>query len=157
MPLNYYSNETRMVKQMKLSELLQAKKDEIIKINAQDSIAEAAVLLTKNKIGALLVENDDGKIVGILSERDIVGGMGPHGADLHDVRVAELMTADVIHCAPSDTVNKAMAMMTDRHIRHLPVFDGEDLIGFISIGDLVKCRIMEVQSEAEALRQYIIS
>jgi predicted transcriptional regulator len=63
----------------------------------------------------------------------------------------------VIRCSPDDTVNEAMAMMTDRRIRHLPVFDGEELVGFISIGDLVKCRIMEVQSEAEALRQYIAS
>ena len=83
--------------------------------------------------------------------------MAPHGADLHDVAVSELMTTNVIRCSPDDTVNEAMAMMTDRRIRHLPVFDGEELVGFISIGDLVKCRIMEVQSEAEALRQYIAS
>ena len=67
------------------------------------------------------------------------------------------MTSDLIRCAPGDTVNEAMAMMTDRHIRHLPVFDEEQLVGFISIGDLVKSQIMEVQSEAEALRQYIHS
>jgi len=114
-------------------------------------------MLTDNKIGALLVENENGGIAGILSERDIVGGMAPHGADLHDVAVEELMTRDIIRCSPDDTVNKAMAMMTDRRIRHLPVFEGEDLIGFISIGDLVKCRMMEVQAEAEALRQYIAS
>ncbi len=142
---------------MKLAELIRGKSHEIIKIRDNRSIAEAATALTENKIGALLVENDDDAIVGILSERDIVGGMGPHGADLHDVAVSELMTADIIHCSSNDTVNKAMAMMTDRRIRHLPVFDGEELVGFISIGDLVKCRIMEVQSEAEALRQYIAS
>ena len=89
--------------------------------------------------------------------RDIVGGMGPHGADLHDVAVSELMTQNIIHCTPQDSVNKAMALMTDRRIRHLPVFDGDDLVGFISIGDLVKCRILEVQAEAEAMRQYISS
>jgi CBS domain-containing protein len=76
---------------------------------------------------------------------------------LHDVAVSELMTTNVIRCSPNDTINEAMAMMTDRRIRHLPVFDGEELVGFISIGDLVKCRIMEVQTEAEALRQYIAS
>jgi CBS domain-containing protein len=142
---------------MKLSELLQSKNHEVFKIKAQDCIADAATALTENKIGALLVEDDAGKIVGILSERDIVGGMGPHGADLHDVAVSELMTRGLIHCSPSDSVNQAMAMMTDRHIRHLPVFDGDDLVGFISIGDLVKCRMVEVQAEAEALRQYIAS
>jgi len=140
---------------MKLAELLQGKSQQVIKIKAQDCIADAAIALTENKIGALLVEDTNGGIVGILSERDIVGGMGPHGADLHDVAVAELMTPDLIHCSPQDTVNKAMAMMTDRHIRHLPVLEGDDLVGFISIGDLVKCRIIEVQAEAEALRQYI--
>ncbi len=140
---------------MKLAELLHASEQELIKIRAQDCIADAATALTANKIGALLVEDDNGKIVGILSERDIVGGMGPHGADLHDVAVSELMTADIIHCSPQDTVNKAMEMMTEKHIRHLPVFDEDELLGLISIGDLVKWRIMEVQAEAEAMRQYI--
>ncbi len=142
---------------MKLSELIRGKGHEIVKIRADRNIADAAIALTENKIGALLVEDQNSKIVGILSERDIVGGMAPHGADLHDVEVSELMTPDLIHCSPNDTVNQAMAMMTDRRIRHLPVFEGDELVGFISIGDLVKCRIMEVQSEAEALRQYIAS
>ena len=142
---------------MKLAELIRGKSHEIVKIRSDKSIAEAATSLTENKIGALLVEDQDGTIAGILSERDIVGGMAPHGADLHDVAVSELMTRDVIRCSPNDSVNEAMAMMTDRRIRHLPVFDGDELVGFISIGDLVKCRIMEVQSEAEALRQYIAS
>jgi CBS domain-containing protein len=142
---------------MKLAELIRGKSHEIVKIRADQNIAEAAIALAENKIGALLVEDQNGKIVGILSERDIVGGMAPHGADLHDVEVSELMTPDLIHCSPQDTVNQAMAMMTDRRIRHLPVFDDDELVGFISIGDLVKCRIMEVQSEAEALRQYIAS
>ena len=140
---------------MKIAELIRGKGHEIFKIRSDKNIAEASLALSENKVGALLVENQAGEIQGILSERDIVGGMAPHGADLHDVAVSELMTRDVIRCSPNDTVNEAMAMMTDRHIRHLPVFDGDDLVGFISIGDLVKCRIMEVQAEAEALRQYI--
>ncbi|MDH3859852.1 MAG: CBS domain-containing protein [Gammaproteobacteria bacterium] len=142
---------------MKLAELLRGRSQETVKIRASQNIAEAAAALTENKIGALLVEDDAGEIVGILSERDIVGGMAPHGADLHDVAVDELMTRDVIHCSPQDTVHEAMAMMTDRRIRHLPVFEDDKLVGFISIGDLVKCRIMEVQQEAEAMRSYIAS
>ena len=142
---------------MKLAELIRGKGHEIVKIKTTQSIAEAAIALTENKIGALLVEGQNGEIEGILSERDIVGGMAPHGADLHDVSVSELMTTNLIRCSSQDSVNEAMAMMTDRRIRHLPVFDGDELVGFISIGDLVKCRIMEVQSEAEALRQYIAS
>ena len=142
---------------MKLAELIKGKQNDIVRIRANSSIADAANTMTSNKIGALLVEADAGEIVGILSERDIVGGMGPHGADLHDVMVSELMTKNLIRCSPGDSVNEAMAMMTDRRIRHLPVFDDDELVGFISIGDLVKCRIMEVQGEAEALRQYIMS
>ena len=143
---------------MTLGELLRIKGTrEILKVGSNDSIAEAATMLADNKVGALLVEDSAEGIVGILSERDIVGGMGPHGADLHDVRVSELMTSDLIHCSPKDTVLQAMAMMTDRRFRHLPVFDENELVGFISIGDLVKCRIAEVQLEAEAMRQYIAS
>ena len=143
---------------MTLAGLLKIKgKTQILTIKANASVAEAAIILTENKIGALLVETDTGEIAGILSERDIVGGMGPHGADLHNVLVSELMTSNIIRCKPDDSVLEAMAMMTDRRIRHLPVFDGQDLIGFISVGDLVKCRIAEVQSEAEAMRQYIAS
>jgi CBS domain-containing protein len=142
---------------MKLIELIKAKQRDVIQIGVDQTITEAVNTIAQNKIGALLVNDVAGAIVGILSERDIVRGMSQHGADLHDVKVSELMTSDVIRCAPGDTVNEAMAMMTDRHIRHLPVFEGEQLVGFISIGDLVKCRMMEVQSEAEALLQYIHS
>ncbi len=142
---------------MILSDLLRQKSNDIFKIKSTASIADAAVALTDKKIGALLVEDDSGKIAGIISERDIVGGMGPYGADLHDVPVSELMTTKLIKCAPNDTVLEAMALMTDRRIRHLPVFDGDDLVGVISVGDLVKCRISEVQAEAEAMRQYIAS
>jgi CBS domain-containing protein len=142
---------------MKLAELIKGNPHEIVKTRANSTIAEAANTIAQHKIGALLVDDEGGSIVGILSERDIVRGLSQHGADLHDVLVSELMTADLIRCSPGDTVNEAMAMMTDRRIRHLPVFEAEELVGFISIGDLVKCRIMEVQSEAEALRQYINS
>lgn len=140
---------------MKLAELLKRNDHPIFKIKSSDNIANAAGELTERKIGALLVEDDNDEIVGILSERDIVRGMVPHGADLHDVAVAELMTSNLIRCSPEDSVHEAMEMMTDRRIRHLPVFEDDQLVGFISIGDLVKCRIMEVQSEAEAMRQYI--
>lgn len=143
---------------MILGELLRIKgTKEILKVSTNDSIAQAATIMTENKVGALMVEDKEGRIAGILSERDIVGGMGPHGADLHDVRVSELMTADLIRCKSSDTVLQAMAMMTDRRFRHLPVFEEDELVGFVSIGDLVKCRIAEVQLEAEAMRQYIAS
>ena len=143
---------------MLLSEALRIKGDsDVFKIEINARIADAATMLTTNKIGSLLVVNSNGNVVGILSERDIVSGMIPYGADLHGVPVSELMTSDLVRCTPDDTVLKAMAMMTDLHIRHLPVFEGDDLLGIISLGDLVKCRITEVQAEAEAMRQYINS
>ena len=142
---------------MKLAELIKGKPVEIIKIDADSTIVEAANLITDNQVGALLVTSDGGEIAGILSERDIVRGVSRHGADMHQVKVSELMTAKLIRCATTDSVNEAMAMMTDRHIRHLPVFDGDQLVGLISNRDLLKCRMMEIQSEAEALRQYILS
>lgn len=142
---------------MILAEVLRGKSHDIIKINASACVADAAAALMENRIGSLLVEDDSDNIVGILSERDIVGGMEPHGADLHDVPVSDLMTVELIKCAPGDTVLEAMAMMTDRRVRHLPVYDGNELLGVISVGDLVKCRISEVQAEAEAMRQYIAS
>lgn len=142
---------------MILSEVLRGKGHDIVKINASACVADAAAALMENRIGSLLVADDSDNIVGILSERDIVGGMEPHGADLHDVPVSDLMTVELIKCAPGDTVLEAMALMTDRRVRHLPVYDGNELLGVISVGDLVKCRISEVQAEAEAMRQYIAS
>ena len=143
---------------MLISEALSIKSDsEVFKIHISACIADAAIMLTDNKIGSLLVVNSDGNVVGILSERDIICGMGPHRADLHNVLVSEIMSSDLVSCSPKDTVLKIMAMMTDLRIRHLPVFEYDDLCGLISLGDLVKCRISEVQSEAEAMRQYISS
>ena len=142
---------------MTISQILRHKDGNIFKINTQQSIGEASALLTGKGIGALLVEGNNASIVGILSERDIVRGMPPHGADLHDVRVSELMTTNIVSCSPEDTVLEAMAMMTDRRIRHLPVYEDGNLIGLISLGDLVKSRIAEVQEEAEAMRSYINS
>ena len=142
---------------MILAELMRDMNQDVIKINTNDCIADAAIAMTKNKIGSLLVEDSSGNIAGILSERDIVGGMGPHGADLHDVAVSELMTTNLIKGAPSDTVMEAMAVMTERRVRHLPVFEDDAFVGLVSIGDLVKCRISEVQAEADAMRQYIAS
>ena len=142
---------------MLIDTILKDKGNVVETISDSLTLLEAAKILDQKRIGAIVAVDDTGELCGVLSERDIVRGMSQHGADLHDVLVSELMTADLIRCAPGDTVNEAMAMMTDRRIRHLPVFEAEELVGFISIGDLVKCRMMEVQSEAEALRQYINS
>ncbi len=141
---------------MLISESLRIKgSSKVFQIDKNACIADAATMLTENKVGAVLVVDEGNDVIGILSERDIVSGMGPHKADLQHVSVSELMTADPVRCKPEDSILKVMAMMTDLRIRHLPVFDGDELVGIISVGDLVKCRISEVQAEAEAMRQYI--
>lgn len=143
---------------MTLAEVLRTKGDgEILKIKDSASITDAATMLSEKKIGALLVINENNNIVGIISERDIVSGIGPHAADFQNLSVSALMTTNLVKCSPDDSVLEAMAMMTDRRIRHLPVFEDGNLTGFISVGDLVKSRISEFQIEADAMRQYITS
>ncbi len=142
---------------MKLSELLQNRTGEVYRIKSTDSITNAASIMTQHKIGALFVEDDQTKIIGVISERDIVAGISQHPDNLLNLTVADLMTTELVRCQPGNTVNEAMSMMTDRRVRHLPVFEGDKLVGLVSIGDLVKYRIIEVQSEADAMRAYIAS
>jgi CBS domain-containing protein len=113
-------------------------------------------MLVERRIGALLVVNDQGRAVGILSERDIVTGIATEGADLTKVTVGSLMTTDVVTCAPDDSVVQLMGKMTERRVRHLPVYDGDELLGIVSIGDAVKNRIEEIEAEATALREYLV-
>ncbi len=114
-----------------------------------------AELLSKRRIGAVLVKDDDGDLIGIISERDIVIGVAHRGPPALEKPVSDLMTKDVITCSPADQVIDVMGKMTDRRIRHLPVIDDNTVVGVISIGDVVKQRIAESEHEAEALREYI--
>ena len=140
---------------MKVSALLDQKGRTVHTTTVGVSVADAAKMLVKCRIGALLVVDDQGQAVGILSERDIVAGMASKGADLTQVSVDNLMTAKLIKCAPEDSVSQLMAKMTERRVRHLPVYDGDQLVGIVSIGDAVKNRIEEIEAEATALREYI--
>ncbi len=141
---------------MKLKDLVKNQGD-IITINAQETVVEASRLIKQHRIGALMVKGDGDAIVGIISERDIVTGLSENGAQLGDMAVADLMTSNLITCTPDETVNSALGLMSDRGIRHLPVFDGEQLVGFVSIRDLLRQKIDEVQAEAEAMKQYFVS
>jgi CBS domain-containing protein len=142
---------------MKLSELLQKRSGEVYRIKDTDSIVNAASEMTDHNIGALFVEDAAGDIVGVISERDIVAGVSKHKANLQHLKVFDLMTRDLIRCQPDNTVNEAMGLMTNRRVRHLPIFEGDKMVGLVSIGDLVKYRILEVQSEADSMRAYIAS
>ena len=119
------------------------------------TIADAAKLLKERNVGALVITTEDGRLAGILSERDLVRGLPDHGADLLALRVKDRMTAEVTTCTPDDRVDEIMKLMTDGRFRHLPVVEENKLVGIISIGDVVKSRLEELESETTTLRQYI--
>jgi len=140
---------------MKVSALLDRKGRRVHTTKADASVADAAKALVELKIGALLVVDDAGRALGILSERDIVTGLAGTAGNLAGVAVGSLMTTSLVTCAPEDSVVALMAKMTERRVRHLPVYQGDELVGLVSIGDVVKNRIEEIEAEAKALREYI--
>lgn len=129
----------------------------VVSVAPQSSIAEAARLLAEHRIGALLVM-DGAKAVGILSERDIVRGLAARGDVCSAAVVRDLMTSNVLVCGEDDTVEQLMETMTARRIRHLPVVNGAgEVLGMVTIGDVVKSRLDETRMEAESLRDYVMA
>lgn len=126
----------------------------IVSVDAAQSVREVVALLADRRIGAVPVLRD-GVVAGIFSERDVVYGLERDGEALLSMPVGQVMTTPAITIDPGESVLVALSMMTRRRIRHLPVIDGDRLIGFVSIGDLVKYRIDGIEREAEALREYI--
>ncbi|WP_114521214.1 CBS domain-containing protein [Altererythrobacter sp. ZODW24] len=140
---------------MEVSRLIEGRSSgDIITCEFGMKVRDVIALLAEKRIGALPVMQA-GKVVGIFSERDVIYKLAAEGAICLDREISEVMTAEPITVAPSTKVDHALALMTRRRIRHLPVVEGDHMRGFISIGDLVKSRIDEVQSEAEAMRSYI--
>ena len=121
------------------------------------SVEELLGLLARYNVGALPVVDGDGGLVGIVSERDIVRRLHEHGRALLDAAVGDIMTTDVITCSPQDRAADLARVMTERRIRHLPVCDERGLVGIVSIGDLVKTRIDQLEREREHLASYINS
>ncbi len=140
---------------MNVALILKEKGGDLVSVKPADSIATACRLLASHGIGAVLALNETGGIAGILSERDVVRGLAQHGVGLLDRSVDSLMTRHVMVCTPADSIQDVMHVMTKRRIRHLPVLEDGQLVGMISIGDVVKRRIADTELEAEALRQYI--
>ena len=140
---------------MNVAGILKVKGSDIITARPSDSIEAVANVLGEKRIGAVLVVDESGKLCGVLSERDIVRGLSESGNGCLQLAAADLMTSDLVTTTPSDTIDSVMALMTERRIRHLPVLDEGQLAGFISIGDIVKSRMDEVEREAAALRDYI--
>ena len=127
---------------------------EVATIAPDQSLSQAVAILGEKRIGALPVLAD-GDVVGIISERDVIYSLRDRGADVLQWPVSKVMTAPAITAEPSTSVLAALAMMTQRRIRHLPVLDRGELAGIVSIGDLVKHRMDRIEEEAEAMRAYI--
>lgn len=140
---------------MNVASIIRGKGANIITANADDSIARVAGLLNEHGIGAVLVTGGAAEVIGVISERDIVRELAKSGGGCLDMAASALMTTNVISCAPSDTIDEVMSLMTTKRIRHLPVMNDGVLSGFISIGDVVKNRMDEVEREAAAMRDYI--
>ena len=136
---------------MLISDVLRSKGSEVVRIRQTETVTAAVQKLAERRIGALLVEDQWMKPVGIFSERDFVNAIARDGASTLDTPVRDLMSSPIISCNPSDRVDAVLATMTMKKIRHLPVMEGGHLLGMISIGDLVKHRLDEKELEAAVL------
>ncbi len=141
---------------MTIKAILQSREHDVISIPSGASVADAVALLSERRIGALPVV-DDGEVRGIFSERDVVYGLSREGPSILSKKVAEVMITPAITVGPDEGAIDSLSLMTMRRIRHLPVLDGGKLIGFVSIGDIVKYRIDRIEAEAASLREYIQS
>jgi CBS domain-containing protein len=140
---------------MYVRDILSIKGRNVLTIEPAATLAAAAKLLAENRIGALVVTGAGGRIAGILSERDIVQALAARGASALDAPVSEFMTRKVATCSSADTISSIMERMTEGKFRHVPVVEQGQLAGIISIGDVVKHRLMEMEQEQAALRNYI--
>ena len=139
---------------MTVARIISEKGRNVITVAQKDSLADIAATLAEKRIGAVVVMEKDA-IRGIVSERDIVRAVAKHGGGGLSMSAAEWMTAKVMTCSPEDTINDVMQKMTTGRFRHLPVVENGKLAGIVSIGDVVKRRIEEVQLEAAQIREYI--
>jgi CBS domain-containing protein len=141
---------------MTIAAILQTKGNEVLTVDCATKVRDAVNLLAERKIGALPVLRA-GQVAGIMSERDIIYCLKSDGAAVLDWPVEKIMTAPAISVAPTADILGALSLMTRRRIRHLPVVEGEALVGLVSIGDLVKFRMDRIEAEAEAMLTYIQS
>ena len=139
---------------MTIATIMQGHQGSVYTVTPGESVGKMAARLAEMRIGALPVIDGD-QIVGIISERDVIYGLAKHGAAILEKSVGEVMTSPAITVSPDTAILSALSLMTKRRIRHLPVADNGVLIGFVSIGDLVKHRIEKIEAEASAMRDYI--
>jgi CBS domain-containing protein len=139
---------------MRIADVLRTKGGAVATITPETSVSGLLNELALHNIGAMVVVSPDG-VVGIVSERDVVRNLHERGADLLRLPVSEIMTTMVATCTPTDTVDHLSALMTNKRVRHIPVIEDQRLVGIVSIGDIVKQRMEELESEQQALQDYI--
>jgi len=140
---------------MTVKAILSRKGGDVVTADPNATLGEAVRILSARRIGAVVVTGADRRIVGILSERDVVRVLGEHGASALDSPISEVMTRKVTTCGMGDTVAELMERMTEGKFRHVPVVEDGRLSGIVSIGDVVKWRVHEIEDESDALRDYI--
>ncbi|MCL8380737.1 MULTISPECIES: CBS domain-containing protein [Xanthobacter] len=142
---------------MSVTVILSRKGNDIVTLSPDATLGDAVASLARNRIGAIVVTNGDMGVEGIISERDVVRLIGERGVDVLAEPLAGLMTKAVVTCAPDETVPQIMERMTRGRFRHVPVVSGGKVVGIISIGDVVKYRVEEMERESAQLRDYIMS
>jgi CBS domain-containing protein len=140
---------------MNVKAILAAKGGALVDIEPTADLAAAAQLLATRRIGSLVIRGAGGRLAGILSERDVVRAFAEHGAAALSLPVGQVMTREVETCGPDDTIADLMERMTTGKFRHMPVVSDGKLAGLVSIGDVVKQRVEEIEGESEAMRDYI--
>ena len=140
---------------MELSKIIASREGKVITVGIDEKITEVTRTLAVERLGAVVVMDDDGKLAGIISERDIVRALNERGAGVQELGVSDLMTRSVITCTPENSIEEVMELMTSHEIRHLPVVDGDALLGVVSILDVVKSRLSEVETDYSVLRTFM--
>jgi CBS domain-containing protein len=142
---------------MKVSDILKIKGSNVKTVTPDTSARELSAQLRAEQIGAMLVSGDGRTIDGIVSERDLAYAIAAHGSDVPALAVWRLMTKAVVVCSPDDTITHIMKLMTQLRVRHVPVKDGDRLVGIVSIGDVLKHRLDELELEANVMRDYAVA
>ena len=142
---------------MKVSDIIQTKGTLVKTVRPETSALELSVRLHSDQIGAMVVSSDGRSIDGIVSERDLAYGLAAHGRELPTIAVSRIMTNVVVVCSPEDSIIHVMKLMTQRRVRHLPVKEGDQLVGIVSIGDVLKHRLDELELEANVMRDCAVA
>jgi CBS domain-containing protein len=142
---------------MFVSDILSQKGGLVFTVTPGTSVAQVSQQLSVRRIGSVLVLDGESSVVGIVSERDLVRAFASHGAKAMELEARQVMTRDVVTCDPDDSIDQVMETMTRGRFRHLPVVRHGELLGLVSIGDVVKARLEETRHETEALRAYIVA